>query len=1332
MLSVERLNAGQASCGLLHAFLAGPVARDRTAVAIDVPPGRGRTQRQTLTYGELDAFSDRIAQHLVPRIAGEAVVALLIGRTSPLLYAAQIGVLKAGGAFTCLDPAFPDERMAEILDDAMPVAVLADAAGLDRLDRLGLAPGLVIDAEALAHGAAPGAGLPTDVAPDRLAYVIYTSGTTGKPKGVQIEHRNIANLVASDLAEFALGPDDRVVQGSSSAYDSSLEEVWLALASGATLVVMDDAAARLGPDIIGWLQAERVTVFCPPPTLLRSSGCADPQRLLPDLRLLYVGGEALPQDLADLWAAGRRMVNGYGPTECAVTCLRCDVVPGHEVGIGRPVPGMAAWVLDEALNEVAAGARGELCIGGAGVARGYRHRDDLTAEKFLDHPRFGRIYRTGDLVDCDDAGVMYYHGRIDAQVKIRGYRVELGEIEARLAALDGVRAAAVRMQPHGAGQDLVGFVVPADPARPPQPDLLRAVLAKQVPAYMVPVQIGTIAALPTTVGGKLDRARLPVLALAETAGERPMIAPVGEMEHLIAHAMADVLRRTGGVSVEDDFFADLAGDSLSAALLVTLLRDDPRTQWVTVSDIYEARTVRALASAAHALVEDGPDRPAELDVPREGTVRVGLANAVQLGWLGLELCIGSWLGWGMAFRLLPLVYAGLGPVGFVIAAPLIGLAGLAVYLPVSVVFAVIVKRVLIGRYRPIRARVWSAWYLRHWVVVAAVRLIPWPLLQGSGLQVMILRALGARIGRGVHIHRGVDLARGGWDLLDIGDGVAIGQDAMLGLADLDRGDVVIGPITLETGSTLLTRAEIGGWCRMGADSMLSALSVLNPGMTIPAGELWDGVPARPAGHAPAAPASPGDGLPHWLWDLAAMLAEAALGFAAVLPTQILAVALCALTGTRAADLWRWAWHPDFASRAGLVVVLLTVVSVPTTLVWTALVMRLMGRVKPGVVSRWSLAYLRAWLKAGLLRMSGEWLTGTLFWPRWLRLAGMDIGPKCEISTITDVVPELVTIGAETFFADGIYLGGGTVRHGAVRLAHTRLGRNTFLGNHVVIPPGEDLPDHILIGIATPACAADIASHQARFGHPAFDLPRREVVVVDRSLTLDPSALRYASRLFWELARFVLPVLPVVLTALWYRALTDLAGAVSPVVYALVVIPAVSLMPLVALCVAVLALKWALIGRVKPGQHALWSCWCSRWDYVYVAWARWATPILRRLDGTFLLPVYLRAMGLKIGRRAVLGPQFAQVVDPDMIEVGDGATVAAFFQAHTFEDRVLKVDRVRIGAGATLARGTVPLYGAVIDQRTHVGAGSVIMKREHLLPRVRYQGVPSRAVGQETD
>ena len=1317
---------------LLHTFLDAPLARDRSAVAIDVPPGRDRPARQILSYGDLDALATRIARHLAGRITGEAIVALLIARTSPLLYAAQIAVLRVGGAFTCLDPAFPDERMAEILADAAPVVVLADAAGLDRLDLLDLPPGLVIDAVALARTSPRAVVLPGALAPSQLAYVIYTSGTTGTPKGVQVEHRNIANLVAGDIAEFGLGPGDRVVQGSSSAYDSSLEEMWLALASGATLVVMDDAAVRLGPDVIGWLRDERVTVFCPPPTLLRATGCADPQSALPELRLLYVGGEALPQDLADCWAAGRRMVNGYGPTECAVTCLRCDVVPGRPVGIGFAVPGMMAWVLDQALEPVADGAQGELCIGGAGVARSYRHREELTAEKFVDHPRLGRIYRTGDLVDCDPEGCFFYHGRIDAQVKIRGYRVELGEIEARLAALAGVRAAACRLQPSGAGHELVGFVVPVDLSLPPPPDVLRDALARQLPGYMVPVQIGVIADLPTSVGGKLDRARLPLLTLKPATGARPVVAPRGEMEGLIVAAVADVLRRDHAVSVEDDFFADLGGDSLSAAMLVTLLRDDPRTNWVAVSDIYEARTARALAGQAQGFYESGLAPPVELDQPRVGTVRPVLANVVQIGWLAAELCAAGWLAWVMAFVVFPGVYGRVGPVAFVALTPLIALGSLTLYIPLSVVLAVAIKRALIGKYQPIRARVWSAWYLRHWIVVSAARLIPWPLLQGSGLQQAILRALGARIGRGVHIHRGVDLARGGWDLLDIGDDVAIGQDAMIGLADLDRGDVVIGPITLEPGATMLTRAGIGGWCRMGRDSQLTALSVLNPGLVIPAGELWDGVPARPKGFAPAPPAPVTDGLPHMLWDALAMVCEAGLGFATVLPAQALAVILCAATGTRAADVWRWAWHPTFATRAGVVVLVVTVVSLPLTLVWTALMMRLMGPVRPGTISRWSLAYLRAWLKAGMLTLSGEWLTGTMFWPRWLRLAGMDIGTACEISTIIDVVPELVTIGAETFFADGIYLGGGIVRHGTVRLGHTALGRNTFLGNHVVIPPGEHLPDDILIGIATPANAAEIATGAARFGHPAFDLPRREVIALDRSLTFDPSPLRYANRLFWEALRFVLPVLPVVLTAEWFRALTAARGAVTPAVYVLVIIPLVTLMPLLALCGTVLGLKWVLIGRVKPGQHALWSCWCSRWDYVYVAWARYAATILRRLDGTFLLPIYLRAMGLKIGRRVVLGPQFAQVVDPDMIEIGDGATVSAMFQAHTFEDRVLKVDRVRIGAGATMARGTVPLYGAVIDDRTHLGANSVVMKREHLLPGLRYQGVPSHALGEEAE
>jgi len=1315
---------------LLHAFLDAPVTAYADQVAIDIPPSRGRAQRQTMTYRDLAEQSDRLARHLAPLVAGEAIVGLLLPRTSPLLYVAQIAVLKAGAAFTCLDPSFPDNRMREIVEDAEPVALLVDGDGLARLGPLVGDAMPLLDAASLLATEPPPAALPAALPPERLAYVIYTSGTTGRPKGVMIEHRNIANLIASDLGEFALGPADRVIQGSSAAYDSSLEETWLAFASGATLVVMDDAAARLGPDIVRWLRDERATVFCPPPTLLRSSGCTDPAHELPELKLLYVGGEALPRDIADLWSQGCRLVNGYGPTECAVTCLRGDIAAGLPITIGTPVPGMAAWTLDEQLQPVADGERGELCIGGAGVARGYRHRPELTAEKFVDHPELGRLYRTGDLVHREADGDFFYHGRIDAQVKLRGYRVELAEIEARLAALPGVRAAGCRVQDHRGTQELIAYIVPEDPASPPRAEGLKAQLATTLPRYMVPRDVATIAEIPTTVGGKINRAALPAMEFSPELEAGTIVLPATDIESVLAAGMVDILKRHGGVSVEADFFEDLGGDSLSAAMLVTLLRDHHQVEWITVSDIYDARTVRELANLADRAVaySDAADEP---PLVREGEARPLLANIVQIAWLSGQLLVGAWVTWFAAFMLLPPIFGDLGLPAFILLAPLLALAGALFYIPLSIAFAVAVKRLVIGRYRPIRAPVWSPYYLRHWVVVQAARLIPWPMLQGTVFQQMALRALGAKIGRRVHIHRGVDLRRGGWDLLEIGDDVAIGQDAHIGLIELDRGDIVVGRVTLEHGATMMVRAGVEGDCRIGAGSVLTALSVLNAGGAIPPGEIWDGVPASRVGAVAPAPALPAGSrqmapLPH---SLLLLLAEGAAAMIAALPAELLTLAACRVSGVGFDQIWRWMYHPVFASRTALVVLGLAMVSVPLTLVWTALMFRMMGRVRAGTIGRWSAAYIRVWIKTGMLHGAGEWLSGTLFWSKWLRLAGMNIGAKCEISTILDVVPELITIGEEPFFADGIYLGGADVRQGTVRLAPVRLGRNTFLGNHAVIPAGETLPDDILIGIGTVADSSLIERGQSRFGHPSFDLPRREIVEADRRLTHDPSAIRYVNRLFWELLRFTLPVVPLLLTLLWYTIMVD-EESLPPLVYQLVVVPVAALVPLVALCATVLALKWLLIGRVKPGQHALWSCWCSRWDFVYVAWAKYAALLLQGLEGTFILPTYLRAMGLRIGKRAVLGPQFAQVVDPDMLRIGDGATVTAMFQAHTFEDRVLKVDTVTIGAGATISASTVPLYGAVIGENAHVGAHSVIMKHEHLLPGVRYQGVPTRVMGHE--
>jgi amino acid adenylation domain-containing protein len=521
---------------LLPEIFAGAVRRWPQHVAVDVPPGRDRPTRAVVTYAQLNAAAQAIAHHLRPAIHGECVVGIFLPRTTPQLFSAQLAVLRAGAAYTCLDPAFPDERVQEILADADAGILLTDAAGRARLQRCGGYTGTVLDVDATltaqaqedstSEEAVYGSPAPPPwLTPATLAYVIYTSGTSGKPKGVMIEHGSIANLIESDRETFQLTPGARVAQGSSAAYDSSIEEIWLAFAAGATLVVMDDDAARLGPDLIGWLQRERISVFCPPPTLLRATGCADPAAALPDLKLLYVGGEALPRDVADRWSVGRILVNGYGPTECTVTCLRERVAAGDPITIGRPVPGATAWVLDEAGGEVAPGEQGELCMGGIGVARGYWKQPKLTAEKFITHPQFGRLYRTGDLVHRDTAGRFFYHGRIDSQVKLRGYRIELGEIEARLAGLPGVRAAGCRMQGDAGQEAIIAFVVPVDSATPPVLEELKSALGKILPGYMVPSRIAVLQDLPTTVGGKLNRAALPRLEGGALRSDAATVAP---------------------------------------------------------------------------------------------------------------------------------------------------------------------------------------------------------------------------------------------------------------------------------------------------------------------------------------------------------------------------------------------------------------------------------------------------------------------------------------------------------------------------------------------------------------------------------------------------------------------------------------------------------------------------------------------------------------------------------------------------------------------------------------------------------------------------------------
>jgi non-ribosomal peptide synthetase-like protein len=1317
---------------LLHAFFERSARTHPGRVALEIPPGADRPRR-SLTYAELDAQAEAFARRLSPIVRSECVVAVLLPRHTLELFVAQLGILKAGAAYTCLDESFPDAHATFLLEDSRAVALVTDAAGAARARaaRFPVAPILELDVQ---PGRAP-ENLPRPspawLGPSTLAYVIYTSGTTGKPKGVQIEHASVANLVASDVDYFGFGPAERMAQSSSPAYDSAVEETWLAFGCGATLVVLDEEIVRRGPDLVPWLREERISVFCPPPTQLRAMGCRDPERELPDLKLLYVGGEALPRDVADRWARGRWLENGYGPTECSITVVRTRIQPGAPITIGRPVRGNQAWVLDADLEEVADGSPGELCISGAGLARGYLNRPELTAEKFPVHPRLGRIYRTGDLAQRGPDGELTCLGRIDAQVKLRGHRIELGAIESVLAAQPGVLAAACTLQPSARGPLLVGFVVPDASAPALRIEELERALREAFPAYMVPSRFGILESLPRNVSGKLDRNALPVLAAPDRGAGPSGEGARDEFEQRLAAVFRSALELPEAPAPGEDFFLDLGGDSLAAAVAVSLLRDDPLTATLTVRDLYTARSVGALAARARAAASGGGAAPRAAPPGTRARpapvsqAQLLFASAVQALFLAGELVCGAALVWALGFEALPAVVEALGLPLVLLAAPFAWLAGRLAWAPISIGLLVLAKKLLIGTYKPVCVPVLSGFYVRNWMVQQLAHLVPWNLIDGSEFENAALRALGARIGSRVHIHRGVVLCDGGWDLLTLGDDVMVGQDAALRLVDLVDGCLVVGPVSVGASSTVDVRAGLSAHSALGERAFLGALSNLPAGVRVPDGECWDGVPAQPAGAAPERKQPvPARELSPAAHAALLLLARSIAGIVFPLPLLASLAGLAWLSGTSPRLLGQALLEGSWSGFGLVPISLALLCTLPLGLVCEALFVRALGRVSFGSISRFDPAYVRVAIKTEVLQSAGDWLAGTLLWPAWLRLAGMRIGRNCELSTIIDVVPECLEIGDDCFLADGIYLGGPRLHRGVVTLSHTRLARGDFLGNHAVILDGQELPEEVLIGVCTVPEPGHMHGGSSWFGHPPFELPRTKHTGFARSLTHKPNLARRANRLAWELARFLLPVPPLWLlfaATSWAASRAELAGSALE---AIGLVALASFASAAAAVLAVLALKWILLGRVRPGEHAFWSFWCCRWDYHYELWSTWARHLLVNLEGTLFLPWYLRAMGAKIGRRSVLAGGFSHVVDPDMLQIEDDVTVHALFQAHSFEDKVLKIDKITIRSGADVGSGAVLFYGAEIGEGAVVAPHSVVMKHERLLPGRVYEGCPT--------
>ncbi|MFS2003238.1 Pls/PosA family non-ribosomal peptide synthetase [Duganella sp. CT11-25] len=1288
---------------------------------------------RTLSYRELNAQADLAAARLIDAgVRPGQIVGLWLPRGIELLVL-QAAIAKAGAAWLPVDEDTPVERLQVCLDDADGAGVLTSASFAPRLAAIGRP---VWTAEALLAVPAPGAVLPRRgaVSPDVPAYVIYTSGSTGKPKGILITQRSICHFLRSENAVLGVTAADKVYQGFSVAFDMSFEEIWIAYLCGATLWIGPKEISGDPETLPRMLEQNRVTVLHAVPTLLALFN-----QEVASLRLINLGGEMCPESLVERWSrAGRQMFNTYGPTEATVSASLARLHPGQPVTIGTPLPNYGLLVIDAnpdaapgaPLRLLPRGEIGELCITGPGLAAGYLGRPDLTAEKFLANPwssgeHDARLYRTGDLARIAADGEVVCLGRADDQVKIRGFRVELGEIEALLAQQAGVGTVAVLLRKDDGIDQLVAYLV-AEAGATLDPRALRASLAAKLPPYMVPGRYEMLDAMPRLTSGKIDRKTLKATPLsAPPAGSaEDSDLPETPAEEALFAALA-ALFPGQPILRNADFFTDLGGHSFFAARLASALRADPRFAHVTVRDIYQQRQIGkialVLADAPNAGAEEQPWTP-------PSTLKrwtCGMAQAAAMPAL-VALRMAQWLAPFFTYHFFT------GDPGD--SVPRAIAASVCVFLLATVMeFAIAIagKWLIAGRLQAGVYPLWGVTYYRWWLADRLVESAPAYLLSGSSLNAWWLRSLGARVGKDVIIG---SMTLRAPDLLRIGDNVSIGNAVNFENARVERGFLHLGRITLGDDACVSSFAIMEGNTRVEALGHLEGQSALSDGGVVPAGRIWAGSPARDMGAfdtnrlPPRPQASGARRFGEGVFFIFGILLIVTLFFMPVFPSFIL-IDLFDEGG------WLpWVQGDDMTIRLLRYFLLAfpasTVLIVLTALLSAGIRWSVLPRLKPGRFAVHSNTYVAKWLVSQIQESSLNVLHGiyaTVFAPYWYRLLGAKVGKDAEISTALGVVPDMLTLGDETFIADAVMLGDEEIDGGWMTMQPTVISNRSFVGNGAYIPDGTVLPEQVLIGVHSRAPGnAQMNSGDTWLGSPPINLPAREQTSgYPEWLTFHPSPMRRLGRGLIEAFRIVAPHALVI--AVGYTLVLQVMPAAGAGRWAEVIwdLTLAGLAYGVGNYVFVVLLKWLLIGRYRKQSEPMWTPFVWLSEGVTNLYEGIAVPnFMRYLRGTPWLPLAFNLLGSRIGKGVYMDT--TDITEFDCVRIGDNSELNALTcpQTHLFEDRVMKIDQVTIGERVYMGPRASVLYSAVVGDNARLGALTLVMKGEHIPANGNWAGCPA--------
>ncbi|MEB0090508.1 non-ribosomal peptide synthetase [Pseudomonas sp. CCI1.2] len=1285
-----------------------------------------------LSYRELDRQADQVASGLINAgVLPGQIVGLWLPRGIELLVM-QAGIAKAGAAWLPLDQDTPVDRLHIWMDDAGAVGVVCCEALASSLSGIGLP---LWTAEALLS---PGEGALLrrhGALPEHPAYVIYTSGSTGKPKGIVISQRSICHFLRSENAVLGIRAADRVYQGFSVAFDMSFEEIWIAYLVGATLWIGPKETSGDPETLPRMLTEQRISVLHAVPTLLALFS-----EDVPSLRLINLGGEMCPESLVERWSrAGRQMFNTYGPTEATVSASLARLSPGQPVTIGTPLPNYGLLVI--APDVVAGlplillprGQTGELCIIGPGLADGYLGRPDLTVEKFLPNPwatgyHDECLYRTGDLARIDVDGQVQCLGRADDQVKIRGFRVELGEIESLLAQQPGVGTVAVLLRNEDGIDQLIAYLV-ADTVLPPQTlaAQLRKTLQASLPAYMVPGRFELLDSMPRLTSGKIDRKTLksrPISIDTSSASLESDVAESAAEQFLFAALGA--LFPSQPIRRDADFFTDLGGHSFFAARLASALRADARFAHITVRDIYHQRRVGAIAAVLEQTPEQGPAHVTWTPPSAFRRWRCGAAQALALPAL---VCLRM-IQWLAPFFAYDFLTSNSGD-----SAAFATVASVAVFLAATVLqfgVAIIGKWLIAGRLKPGSYPLWGVTYYRWWAADRLVESAPVYLLSGSSLYPLWLRALGAKIGSEVII--GSMNVRAP-ELLVIGNEVSVGNGVSFENARVERGELHLGAITVGDNACVSSYVVMEGGTAVGELGHLEAQSALAQGCKVPAGRVWKGSPARDVGAFDARSQRPRPDvtqqrrLGETLFFVFGILLVALLFFIPVFPTFVL------IDWLDVQSVMPWlqgdsvvvqlARYFVLAFPASAVLIVLTAL-LSAALRWIAL-----PRLKPGSYPVHSTTYCAKWLVSHIQESSLNVLSGiyaTVYAPFWFRLLGAKVGRDAEISTAQGVIPDMLTLGDETFIADAVMLGDEQIDGGWMTMRPTVISHRSFVGNGSYIPDGTVLPENVLIGVHSHApLNSQLSDGDTWLGSPPINLPAREKVIgsYPESLTFRPSPLRRLARGSIEAVRIVVPHALVV--AVGYTVMLDLMPLAKDGRWAAVIgyLALIGLAYGVGNYLFVVALKWLLMGRYRKRAEPMWTpfVWVS--ESITSVYESMAAPnFMRYLRGTPWLPLAFNLLGCKIGPGVYMDT--TDITEFDCVSIGDDSELNAGVcpQTHLFEDRIMKIDHVVIGKRVYMGPRSAVLYSAQVGDDARLGPLTLVMKGEHIPATSSWTGCPA--------